>query len=211
MIYQDQDRSPNRTGNSDRKSMLPPVLVAIAAIALITTLSPRSSDMRNEPGRYATHPIAPGPIPVTERRPARAHLGLVCNLSGRTSLRGAHLRPRSVPIRPPARLAPHTVELVGTGRQGPSWCRAQRLRRRPTPTLNGLEKVASSAAYRRRIRRSFSSGFSGQKVRHTLQYKAYCFATGIVDTSTRRTGRRSVGHRSPAFFGSSSFIKRPSR
>jgi hypothetical protein len=75
MIYQDQDQDHSRnriSGNSDRGSMLPPVLVAIAAIALITTLSPRSSDVRNEPVSYATQSIAPGPIPVTDRRPAPA-------------------------------------------------------------------------------------------------------------------------------------------
>ena len=63
-----QDGNPTRSdANSDRGSMTPLVLTAVAAIALIAVLSPRFREVHNAPAVYS-EAIAPGPIPSTERR-----------------------------------------------------------------------------------------------------------------------------------------------
>jgi hypothetical protein len=66
----DQDENTTRSGaDSDRGTMAPFVLTAVAAIALVAVLSPRLREVPNERVVYAGA-IAPGPIPSIERRPA---------------------------------------------------------------------------------------------------------------------------------------------
>ena len=70
--HRDQDQSPTHSdADLDRRSMVPFVLTAVAAIALIAVLSPRFREVHNAPVGYA-EAVPPGPIPSTERRPSQA-------------------------------------------------------------------------------------------------------------------------------------------
>ena len=70
--HRDQDRNPTHSdADLGRRSMVPFVLTAVAAIALIAVLSPKFREVHNAPVVYAKA-IAPGPIPSTERRPSGA-------------------------------------------------------------------------------------------------------------------------------------------
>jgi hypothetical protein len=70
--HRDQDRNPTHSdADSDRRSMVPFALTAVAAIVLIAVLSPRFREVHYAPIVYA-EAIAPGPIPSTERRPSLA-------------------------------------------------------------------------------------------------------------------------------------------
>jgi len=65
--HRDQDRNPSHSEQTRVRSMVPFVLSAVAAIALIAVLSPRFREVHHAPAVYA-EAIAPGPIPSTERR-----------------------------------------------------------------------------------------------------------------------------------------------
>lgn len=64
MAHQQEDPDPEM----GVRSILPMVLVALAAFGLIAMLSPRTTDVKASRS-VIRETVAPGPVPVTDRRP----------------------------------------------------------------------------------------------------------------------------------------------